>query len=112
MVWVEGVNKSIVSSTSSVAKFLDQEIVSIHVVGVQLYKHYREVVLKVVKLQGTIMYIIQLVSLFLQAVELDIIHDQAVEASENVKEGNEQVRGVSLAMDIVYRLSVNKHYDG
>ena len=32
--------------------------------------------------------------------ELDIIHGQAVEASENVKEGNEQVRGVSLAMDI------------
>ena len=32
----------------------------------------------------------------LQAAELDIIHGQAVEASENVKEGNEQVRGVSL----------------
>ena len=26
---------------------------------------------------------------------MDIIHGQAVEASENVKEGNEQVRGVS-----------------
>ena len=32
--------------------------------------------------------------------ELDIIHGQAVEASENVKEGNEQVRGVSLSIDI------------
>ena len=36
----------------------------------------------------------------LQAVELDIIHGHAVEASENVKEGNEQVRGVSLQMKV------------
>ena len=36
----------------------------------------------------------------LQAVELDIIHGHAVEASENVKEGNEQVRGVSLQMNV------------
>ena len=34
--------------------------------------------------------------ILLQATELDIIHGQAVEASENVKEGNEQVRGVSV----------------
>ena len=37
--------------------------------------------------------------------ELDIIHGQAVEASENVKEGNEQVRGVSLSMDVTLYLT-------
>ena len=31
----------------------------------------------------------------LQATELDIMQGQAAEASENVKDGNEQVRGVS-----------------
>ena len=41
-----------------------------------------------------------LIYLCLQTVELDVIHGQAVEASENIKEGNEQVRGVSLAIDI------------
>ena len=40
-------------------------------------------------------------SILLQAVELDIIHGQAVEASENVKEGNEQVRGVSRSCNAV-----------
>ena len=45
--------------------------------------------------------------------ELDIIHGQAVEASEtqNVKEGNEQVRGVSLSMDTtLYALYVCTQY--
>ena len=33
--------------------------------------------------------------LMLQAKEIDLIHGHAVEASENVKDGNEKVRGVS-----------------
>ena len=41
----------------------------------------------------------------LQATELDVIHGQAVEASENVKDGNEQVRGVShMFMHVLYVL--------
>ena len=46
-------------------------------------------------------------SILLQAVELDIIHGQAVEASENVKEGNEQVRGVSHVMLYIDYLSIS-----